>query len=602
MPGILLVGMPYSGKSTIAKKIASILGFKFFDGDVEIEKAYPDRQKYLDENGDEKYIGMEAEIVTKLPLNKSVLAPGGSILYSEKAKLCLQPCFKVYLTVSLKTIKKRATEIDKRGIVRLKKVGWDNLYAERKNIYKSYMDIELDAENANFDELAIKIVKAYCIRQLSKNKPGINYISTNQKAQASFADALLLGIAPDKGLFVPDKLPAFSKEDTYLMRHMDYAEIAFVALRQFVDINDNDLIQMCKKAYNFGIPIEDYNDFLVARLDEGPSASFKDFAMRLLARMMIHSASKKGKKLVILTATSGDTGGAVASAFAGIDGMHAVILAPAGEITKVQRIQMTASGDNITTLLVNGKFDDCQSLAKRAFAEIPSLTSANSINIGRLLPQIVYYFYIYSRIRPDTFIVPSGNFGNLVAGVISKKMGLPIKFIAAVNENDEFPKLIETYSYAPLVPSRKCISNAMNIGNPSNLARLIWMYNGVMDEKGQITKRPDFDRMKEEIASASITDEETKEAMKNAYERGIVLEPHGAVGFAAMQKLKVKISLGKIVLLETAHPAKFPEELDALGIPYEIPKSISGLEHAKEKYLTISPDLSELKKAISNLK
>ena len=263
---------------------------------------------------------------------------------------------------------------------------------------------------------------------------------------------------------------------------------------------------------------------------------------------------------------------------------------------------MTASGDNITTLLVNGKFDDCQSLAKRAFAEIPSLTSANSINIGRLLPQIVYYFYIYSRIRPDTFIVPSGNFGNLVAGVISKKMGLPIKFIAAVNENDEFPKLIETYSYAPLVPSRKCISNAMNIGNPSNLARLIWMYNGVMDEKGQITKRPDFDRMKEEIASASITDEETKEAMKNAYERGIVLEPHGAVGFAAMQKLKVKISLGKIVLLETAHPAKFPEELDALGIPYEIPKSISGLEHAKEKYLTISPDLSELKKAISNLK
>ena len=181
-------------------------------------------------------------------------------------------------------------------------------------------------------------------------------------------------------------------------------------------------------------------------------------------------------------------------------------------------------------------------------------------------------------------------------------MGLPIRFIAAVNENDEFPKFLETGSYAPLVPSRKCISNAMNIGNPSNLARLVWMYNGVMDEKSRVIKTPDFTRMKEDIASASITDDETKEAMKKAYERGIVLEPHGAVGFAAIQKLREKINLGKVVLLETAHPAKFPEELDVLGIPYEIPKSISGLEHAKEKYLTIKPDLSQLKKAIADLK
>lgn len=599
MQGILLIGMPYSGKSTIAKKIAAILGFSFFDGDSEIEKFHPDGQKYLDEKGDEKYIEMEADIVANLPRDNSVLAPGGSILYSEKAKSCLQPCFKVYLDISLEAVKKKATEIDKRGIVRLKKVGWGNLYAERKKIYQSFMDIELDAENVKFDELAVKIVKSYCIKQLTKNKTNINYVSTNLHSQASFADALLLGIAPDKGLIVPDKFPTFSDDEIMLMKHLNYCELAFVLLRQFVSIDDNDLMRMCKNAYNFKLPIEDCRDFSIARLDQGPSASFKDFAMQILSQMMSNAVSQNEEK-IILTATSGDTGGAVASAFGNINNMKAIILAPAKEITQVQRLQMTTAGNNVMTLLVDGKFDDCQALAKKAFAEMPWLASANSINIGRLLPQIVYYFYIYSRINPNTFVVPSGNFGNLVAGLIAKKIGLPIKFIAAVNDNNEFPKFLETGNYIPISPSRKCISNAMNIGNPSNLARLIWLYDGIMNEKGQIIKSPDFNKMKNDIASASVTDEETREAMRSAYEKGIVLEPHGAVGFAAMQKLK-KINFGKVVFLETAHPAKFPDELDALKIPYEIPKSILSLDNKKEKYLTISPDLNELKKIIDNL-
>ncbi|HLC61121.1 MAG TPA: threonine synthase [Candidatus Nanoarchaeia archaeon] len=601
MQGILLIGMPYVGKSTIAKKIAEILGFEVFDGDTEIEKVHPDRQKYLDNNGDEKYIEMEADIVTKLPLYNSVLAPGGSILYSEKARYSLQPCFKVYLSASLETIKNRVTEIDKRGIVRLKKVGLDNLYAERKNIYQFYRDIELDAENNKFDELAMKIVKAYCIKQLSKIKPDINYMSTNQNSKATFADALLLGIAPDKGLFVPDKFPEFSENEINLMKHLNYPELAFVILRQFVAVDDNKFMDMCKEAYQFDLPVKQYGDFSIARLDRGPSASFKDFAMQLLSRMMSYELKQKHKETIILTATSGDTGAAVACAFGNLHNLKSVILAPAQEITMVQRLQMTTAGDNVITVLVDGKFDDCQALAKKAFEEMPWLASANSINIGRLLPQIVYYFYIYSRIKSDTFVVPSGNFGNLVAGLIAKKMGLPIRFIAAVNENDEFPRMLETNNYTPLKPSRKCISNAMNIGNPSNLARLIWLYGGVMDEKGKIIKEPDFYQMKNDIASASVTDEETREAMRNAYSSGIVLEPHGAVGFAAMNKLKSS-NLGHATLFETAHPAKFPEELNVLNIPFQIPESILKLEPAKEKYLTIKPDLEELKAIITNLK
>ncbi|MBI1936349.1 threonine synthase [Candidatus Woesearchaeota archaeon] len=597
-PGILMIGMPYVGKSTIGRIVADRLGFSFFDGDEEIEKSLPNRQKYLDNFGDDEYIKMEAKIIVSLPVQNSVISPGGSIIYSESAKRYLKSCFKVYLNASLDTIKKRITRIDIRGIVKLKKLGLDALYNERKHLFKSYCDVELDGDAGTPEEIAGIISSAYILRYFSKNKDKIRYTSTNGESKSSFSGALMLGLAPDKGLFVPDKIPFFSQDEIGLMKSVDYASMAFVLLKQYIDIPDIDFKQMCENAYNFSIPIEGDGDFFIARFDQGPSLSFKDFAMQLLAPMINYSA---GKDLIILTATSGDTGGAVASAFKGISNSKVIILMPKDEITEIQRRQMTTYGDNVIAVLVQGKFDDCQALAKKAFQELKGFSSANSINIGRLLPQIVYYFWIYNKTKAKTFVVPSGNFGNIVAGAIAKRMGLPIKLVAAVNENDEVPKFLNTGSYIPLSPSKKCISNAMNIGNPSNLARLVWIYGGLMDETGKVIRSPDMKKLKEDVTAISITDEETRSAIKEAYKNGIVLEPHGAVGWAAIEKLKHEKELGKFVLLETAHPAKFPEELDAIGIKYDFPESLSALKILEEKYFVISPDIGELKQIVNKI-
>lgn len=597
MQGILLIGMPYVGKSTIGRKVAQTLGFSFFDGDHEIEKTLPNRQEYLDTYGDDAYIEMEVGVITKLPTQNSVLAPGGSIIYSEDCKKYLKNCFKVYLKASFESIRKRVTNIDKRGIVKLKKLGLSKLYDERRKLFSDYCDISLDANTLDSDEISKLIAEKYCISLLSeKKKIRINFKSTNEKSSKSFKEALAHGLAPDKGLFVPDRFPNFSPCEISLMKNLSYSKLAFCILRQFMDVEDSELLKMCEKVYNFDIPIETVNDVYIARFDQGPSASFKDFAIQLLAQLMHNLIGKKN--LTILTATSGDTGGAVASAFGGLNGVRVIILMPKQEITKTQRKQMTTCGKNITAVLVDGKFDDCQSLAKEAFAKIKGLSSANSINVGRLLPQIVYYFYVYSRIKADTFIVPSGNFGNLVAGAMAKKMGLPVRLVAAVNENDEFPKFLETGKYKPMSPSRKCISNAMNIGNPSNLARLFYLYEGRLTEKGELVRKPNMEKLKNDILSVSISDSETIQAIKDAYTLGTVIEPHGAVGWAAMEKLRSTENLGKIVVFETAHPAKFPEQLDSLNIHYRIPKSLSSIKGLKENYMVIKPRFEELKAII----
>ncbi|MFH1182469.1 MAG: threonine synthase [Candidatus Woesearchaeota archaeon] len=598
MKGILLIGMPGSGKSDVGRKVAEKLGFAFFDGDTEIEKKYPDRQRFLDTYGDDAYIQMEGEVVANLPLEDSVLAPGGSIIYSEKAKNYLSKCFKVFLDISLDKVKERlADKIDARGIVRLKKLGLDKLYSERKPLFKAYADSVINRDDKDRESSAEEIVNAYCMHQLTRQKVPVKYVSTNGGSTASFTEALLQGLAPDKGLFVPESIPCFTGEEIRLMGHIDYTQLAFIMMRQFVDIEDNALREMCKQAYDFGLPIEKHGSLFIARFDQGPSASFKDFAGQLLARMMDYVAEKRDKKLIILTATSGDTGGAVAAAFSKVRAAKTIILMPAYEITERQRRQMTTVA-NAAAVLVKGKFDDCQALAKKAFAEIPGLSSANSINIGRLLPQIVYYFYIYSRTGAGVMCVPSGNFGNLVAGLIAKRMGLPVKFIAAVNENDEFPRFLESGKYVAVAPSRRCLSNAMNVGNPSNLARLIWLYGGKMDDKGKILVMPDMEKLREDVASVSITDKETTEAIREAYKKGIVLEPHGAVGFAAIEKLNKP---GVTVLFETAHPAKFPEELDALGISYPTHVALARLDRLKEHYVEIMPNMMELKKVIDGV-
>ncbi len=434
----------------------------------------------------------------------------------------------------------------------------------------------------------------------------IRYHSTNKKAgKVRFSEALLKGLAPDKGLFMLDKIPSISEKDIKELKNKKYHEIAFIVLRKFLkgDIPEEDLKRLCRDAYNFEVPVEKVNDKdFIVRLDHGPTASFKDFAARMMARWMQYFMAKEKEKLVILVATSGDTGGAVANAFYGMKNIDVVILMPCDEISDRQRKQMTTLGKNIHPIVLKAKFDDCQALVKEAFVdpELSSinLSSANSINIGRLLPQSVYYFYGYSKIAEDkekiVFSVPSGNFGNLMGGLLAKKMGLPIdKFVVAVNENDEVPIFFEKKQYKPIKPSRNCLSNAMNVGHPSNLARLVDLYNGQMDEKGNIVKMPDMKRIHEDMFAISVNDKDTVDGIKDANKKGIILEPHGAVGWMALKRYDGEYD--KSVLLETAHPSKFPEELKKLGIKTEITESLKGLDNKKEDYVEIKLDYKQFK-------
>ena len=444
----------------------------------------------------------------------------------------------------------------------------------------------------------------------------IKYYSTNKKSElVNFKEALLGGQAPDKGLYVPNYIPEISSKKIASMKGLSYWEIAFLITNEFLkdEMPENDLKKIIKAAYDYDVPLERVSEAIyLLRLDQGPTASFKDFAARMIARLMEYFIKKEGRKLLVLVATSGDTGGAIANAFSDLENLRVVVLFPLKEVSGRQRKQMTTLGRNITAVAVDGKFDDCQAFVKQAFTDSEStylnLSSANSINFGRLLPQTVYYFYAYSRLAKDggevIFSVPSGNFGNLLGGLIAKRMGLPAyKFIAAVNENDEFPKFLETGKYQPIKPSKNCLSNAMNVGHPSNLARLIDLYGGQMDEKGKINKMPDMDLIKKDIFSISISDEETRATMKEAYQKyKVILEPHGAVGWAGLERFlsQAKISLPSISL-ETAHPAKFPEEIKkTLGIEPKLPESLKGLEDKKERFENISSNYKEFRQFLQD--
>jgi threonine synthase len=274
-----------------------------------------------------------------------------------------------------------------------------------------------------------------------------------------------------------------------------------------------------------------------------------------------------------------------------------IVLYPKQEISDLQRKQMTTLGDNVTAIGINGKFDDCQKIVKRAFAdkdlEKYNLSSANSINVGRLIPQMVYYFWSYSRIVDNPkekviFSVPSGNFGNLTAGIIAYKIGLPVEvFVSAVNENDEFPKFLSTGIYQSVIPSRNCLSSAMNVGNPSNLARIFDLYGGKLDEKGNILKNPDLDALRSTITSYSISDLLTKETISNFYKSyGKIIEPHGAVGWAALQHYRKNYPTQnaiKSITFETADPAKFPNEIISLiKVEPKLPKTLELIQNKKE--------------------
>ena len=429
----------------------------------------------------------------------------------------------------------------------------------------------------------------------------MNFHSTNYNTpEINFKTAILQGQALDKGLFMVNDIPKIPEITFNTLQNMTFPQIAFEILSLFTEnsIPQKILKKIINDGLNFKVPIEHIkgNDY-ICYLDHGPTCSFKDFGARMLARIMEFFLGEDNNQLVILTATSGDTGGAVAQAFYKMKRINIVVLYPKDEISDLQRKQMTTLGKNVTALGINGKFDDCQALVKSAFSDKDldylNLSSANSINVGRLLPQTFYYFWSYFRIIENNrekviFSVPSGNFGNLTAGLIAKNMGLPIeKLISAVNENDEFPSFLKTGVYKKLEPSKNCISNAMNVGNPSNLARIVDLYNGRMNENGIISKNPNMELLRDDIISYSINDELTRSTILNFYnDTHKIIEPHGAVGWAALKVFREQYSEYKdfkSIVFETAHPSKFPTEINTLinEIP-TLPKSLSNIAKRSE--------------------
>lgn len=442
--------------------------------------------------------------------------------------------------------------------------------------------------------------------------------STNGKAPAvSFREALLKGQAPDRGLYMPDHIPQLPPKTWADLAGASYTTVARTLITPFMAgfLDDKTLPALLEKAYDFPVPLEEaWPNRYVLRLDRGPTLSFKDFAARLMAQFMAHAIRHADHGLCILTATSGDTGGAVANAFLGLDRIQVVVLFPRAEITARQRLQMTTLGRNIRAIEVDGKFDDCQRMVKDAFADDSlqdlHLTSANSINFGRLLPQAVYYAYTYATLAekhgPEAagqiiFSVPCGNFGNILGGLMAFNMGMPVKaFIAATNENDEFPKYRETGDYQKIEPSRKCISSAMNVGHPSNLARLIHLYGGQLNHTGELSRQADLGALRKDILSISVDDETSRQVMRQAYQdHNLILEPHGSVSWHALNVLRggspnrgSADSADELqVSLETAHPAKFPEEVEAaLGQAILVPEALARLQGLPESFDALPSD------------
>ena len=381
------------------------------------------------------------------------------------------------------------------------------------------------------------------------------YSTNHQSKPVSFREAVLNGIANDGGLYYPERVHDLSASFFKQLPELSLSEIGYYFLKPYVgdEMTDQELKFLLDQALNFDIPLVRIkeNEY-VLELFHGPTLAFKDVGARTMARFL--SQFSKNKKTTILVATSGDTGGAVAQGFYGLSNIDVVILYPKGKVSDIQEKQFTSLGKNISALEVEGTFDDCQRLVKEAFADVDlnralTLSSANSINIARLLPQAIYYFYAYSRLasisKPVVFSVPSGNYGNLTAGLLAKKSGLPVsRFIAAANRNDVVPEYLLTGVFSPR-PSVMTISNAMDVGNPSNFARMLEMY-------GQ-----SHDKMKSDIQGYSFSDDQTGQHILQYFkETGYLLDPHGAVASLGLDAYKENREVTGI-FLETAHPAKF---------------------------------------------
>lgn len=418
----------------------------------------------------------------------------------------------------------------------------------------------------------------------------MNYYSLNNKEiKVSFQEAVIQGLAPDKGLYFPETIAKLPKSFFDTIETLSNEEIAFQAIRQFVgtEIPENELKQIVKETLSFEFPLVKVEENIYSlELFHGPTMAFKDVGARFMSRCLAYFHKDKNQKNTVLVATSGDTGGAVASGFLGVHGVEVVILYPSGKVSDIQERQLTTLGQNITALEVDGVFDDCQDMVKKAFLDETlvhkNLTSANSINIARWLPQMFYFFFAYKELKkhnkPLVVSCPSGNFGNICAGIIAKKLGLPLaQFVASTNANDTVPQFLQNGMYNPK-PSIATISNAMDVGNPSNFVRIQEMYNN------------DLREFEKDFSSYTFSDEETKFAMKNIYvNSGYVAEPHGAVGYLGLKKELQNDPNAIGFFLETAHPIKFLDVVEPiLNIKLETPKQIESVLNKEKKMIKIS--------------
>tara|TARA_B110000003_G_scaffold100420_2_gene102696 strand:+ start:13776 stop:15059 length:1284 start_codon:yes stop_codon:yes gene_type:complete len=427
----------------------------------------------------------------------------------------------------------------------------------------------------------------------------MNYYSLNYSSpSASFKEAVVKGIAPDRGLYFPENITPLSKK--FFQNISDYSneEIAFKVIKQFIgdEIPQEKLIEIIKKTISFDFPVVKIEDNIGSlELFHGPTMAFKDVGARFMAQCLEYFNRDSNEDITVLVATSGDTGGAVANGFLNTKGIQVVILYPSGKVSNIQEKQLTTLGNNISALEVEGVFDDCQEMVKSAFLDASiskKLTSANSINIARWLPQMFYFFFAYKQVhqycKDVVFSVPSGNFGNICAGLLAQKLGLPIKhLIASTNINDTVPQYLVSGSYQPK-PSIATISNAMDVGNPSNFIRIQELFQN------------NLIALKESFSSYSFTDNDTKLMMKEVFENyKYVSEPHGTVGYLGLKKYNLKES-DYGIFLETAHPVKFLDIVEhTLNINLSIPTQIKRLI-TKEKVSIKITTYNQLKEYLNN--
>lgn len=442
----------------------------------------------------------------------------------------------------------------------------------------------------------------------------MEYYSTNGQAPlADLEKAVVKGLAEDRGLYMPERINPLPKVFFEQMPNMAFKDIAYNVASAFFgeDVDEDALQELVYDTLSFDCPVKKIKDNIYAlELFHGPTLAFKDVGARFMARLLQYFIRQRQNKgtVNVLVATSGDTGSAVANGFLGVEGIHVYVLYPKGKVSPIQECQFTTLGQNITAIEVDGVFDDCQRLVKSAFMDEElnkhmMLTSANSINVARFLPQAFYYFNAVARLQeiyadrspltPDYVVcVPSGNFGNICASLFGHQMGLPVKrFIAANNANDIFYNYLQTGKYEPKA-SKQTLANAMDVGDPSNFARIINLYS----ENGSLSDEETHQRVTSLISGATYSDEQIKETMRRCFkETGYILDPHGTCGYRALEE---QLKPGEVgIFCETAHPAKFKEKVDEiLGIDVKIPERLQAFMKGKKQSVSMTKDFEDFKK------